>query len=40
MKLTNVEKKENNQVELSILVEKDEFEEALSLIHILTEGGI
>ena len=29
MKLTNVEKKENNQVELSILVEKDEFEEAM-----------
>ncbi len=29
MKLTNVEKKENNQVELSITVEKDEFEKAI-----------
>ena len=29
MKLTNVEKKENNQVELSITVEKDEFEKAM-----------
>lgn len=40
MKLTNVEKKENNQVELTITVEKDEFEAAMQKAYKKNVGSI
>ncbi len=40
MKLTNVEKKENFQVELSIIVEKDEFEAGIQAAYHKIKGSV
>ena len=40
MKLTNIEKKENFQVELSITVEKDEFEAGIQVAYNKIKGTV